>query len=454
MDQTTSKDPSVGENGAPSSVAPTPMASSATASAGTASGTAKSGPQLSRKGLWFGLSSVVVAAGVASFVFADRSVIIPDAHSSAPQVKKASRSADGRFWPTQSQWAGLTVDAVNSTTFSTVVATDGRIAIDEDNTTPIFSPYAGRVLSLRVKAGDRIEVGQPLFSIAATDMVQAQNDVVSSVAAVNKTASALRLAEINLTRARNLFEVKAGSQREFQAAEDARNAAVADKSAAEAALEAARNRLRLLGKTDAEIETFQKEGRISPETVIPSPISGTVVQRKVGPGQFVGGAQSDPVFVIGDLSSVWVVANVKETDAPAMKLGAPIEFRVMALPDRTFTANISYIAASVDPNTRRLTVRANVPNAEGTLKPEMFAMVELTTRKAHDAPSVPRSAIVYDGENAHVWLVGEDQSVIKRRVKVGSATGDRVQVLEGISTGDRVVARGTLFLDRTADSSQ
>jgi membrane fusion protein, heavy metal efflux system len=381
--------------------------------------------------------------------------VVPSAHSSVPAADKdLSRRGGGSFMPTASQWGALTVETVAPQTFRTIVTTDGRIAIDEDHTTPVFSPYAGRVMALHAKAGDKIEAGQPLFTIAASEMVQAQNDVVGAVAALNKANSAFRLAEINLTRARNLFEAKAGSQRDFQAAEDTRNATQADKAASEAALEAARNRLRLFGKSDQEIAVFQKEGRISPETVIKSPLSGTVVQRKVGPGQFVAGAQSEPVFVIGDLSTVWVVANVKETDAPVIRVGAPFEFRVLALPNQTFSATLNYISSSVDPATRRLAVRAEVPNPGGMLKPEMFAMVDVVTASAQSAPSIPRGALIYEGETAYVWSVSADKSVSKRAVKAGTASEGRVQVLAGIGNGDRIVTKGSLFIDRLAGTSE
>ncbi len=397
------------------------------------------------------LASTLVAVGL----WNSGVEVFPDAHGRGePTPKAASRALDGSFKPSASQWAALSVEQAEPHLFRTIVSTDGRIAIDEDNTTPVFSPYAGRVIALHAKAGDKIQAGQPLFTIAASDMVQAQNEVVSAIAGLNKATSALRLAEINLSRARNLFEAKAGSQREFQIAEDTRNATVADKSAAEAALEAAKNRLRLLGKTDQEIAVFQKEGRITPETVINSPLSGTVVQRKVGPGQYVAGAQSDPVFVIGDLSSVWVVANVKETDSPSIAVGMPIEFRVLALPGRTFKAKLNYISSIVDSSTRRLMVRAEIANPDGVFKPEMFAMVDIVTSGEQASPSIPRSALIYDGENAHIWAVRPDRAIFKQPVLVGNATSDRVQVLKGITNGDKLVAKGSLFIDRLAAASE
>lgn len=399
-------------------------------------------------------TAVAAAALVAGGAWWFGSSIVPQAHSSAPPIKAAAGRTDGKLVPTTDQWAALTVENVKPDNFRNIITTDGRIAIDEDHTTPVFSPYAGRVIALHAKAGDRIEAGQPLFTIAATDMVQAQNDVVGAVATLNKANSALRLAEINLTRAKNLFDMKAGSQRDFQAAEDTRNATQADKAAAEAALEAARNRLRLLGKSDAEIAVFEKEGRITPETVIASPLSGTVVQRKMGPGQFVAGAQSDPVFVIGDLTRVWVVANVKETDAPAIRIGAPMEFHVLALPDRAFAGTVNFVASIVDPASRRLSVRAEVLNTDGLLKPEMFATVDVVTSDQRGAPSVPRGALVYEGDVPHVWTVGQDRSVSKRAIKIGAVATGRVQVVDGLANGDRIVSKGSLFIDRLAGTAE
>lgn len=409
-----------------------------------------------RRTRWLGLGGVAIAALAATGygLWSGNLVVFPQALSRVePAEGKAKRAGSGFFNPSAEQWATLTVETVTPQVFRSIVSTDGRIAIDEDHTTPVFSPYAGRVVALHAKPGDRVEAGQPLFAIAASDMVQSQNELMSAVAAVNKASSALRLAEINHTRARNLYDIKAASQRELQAAEDARNATMADKSSAQAALEAARNRLRLLGKSDEEVASFEKDGRITPETVIKAPLAGTVVQRKVGPGQFVAAASSDPVFVIGDLSTVWVVANVKETDAPAIALDQPVEARIMAFPGKSFPARLTYLSSSVDPGTRRLMVRAEIANADGALKPEMFAMVDIVTGSERAAPSISRSAVIYDGEAAHVWAVGSNQSVVKRPIKVGTASADRVQVLKGVENGDKIIAKGSLFVDRLASSA-
>src|SRR5262249_38275439 len=154
----------------------------------------------------------------------------------------------------------------------------------------------------------------------------------------------------------------------------------ADQRTAETAIEAARNRLVILGKTSAEIDEFQTKGKISPETPIYAPLSGTVVQRRIGPGQYVSYTSTgavDPVYTIGDLSTVWIVAYIRESEAPKVRIGQQLDFKVLAYPDTTFKANIDHVAASLDPNIRRLMVRATVDNRNGLFKPEMFATVTI-----------------------------------------------------------------------------
>jgi cobalt-zinc-cadmium efflux system membrane fusion protein len=370
-----------------------------------------------------------------------------------PDAAGQSKKVTGVFYPTPAQWATLTVEPVQQRVFQSEHVTEGKIAVDEDRSTPIFSPYAGRVLKLFVKPGDTVTVGQPLFTVQAADMVQAQNDFISAATALNKARSALNLAQIIDKRQRLLYEGKAVPLKEVQNARAALDAAENDVRSSEVALEATRNRLRILGKTDQEITDFQEKGTIDPATLITAPIAGTIVQRKVGPGQYVGSGSTDPVFIIGDLSTVWVVAFIRETEAPIVHVGQQIYFTVLAYPDRSFPANISYVAAALDPTTRRLLVRATVNNDAGLLKPEMFASVKILSGESDKAVAVPRDAIIYEGEAARVWVVRDkdsEKAIELRRIKVGLTNGSMVEVLKGLAPGDRVVTKGSLFIDRVA----
>jgi cobalt-zinc-cadmium efflux system membrane fusion protein len=331
--------------------------------------------------------------------------------------------------------------------------TEGKVAVDEDRSTPVFSPYAGRVTKLLARPGDSVTQGQPLFVIEAADTVQAQNDLITTMTGLNKARSALDLAQLQHKRAKDLFEGKAVPLKDYQQAEATLVQAQNDLRSTQTALEASRNKLRILGFTDEAISTFQEMGRINPETTIFAPIAGTVVQRKIGPGQFVNSGASDPVFVIGDLSTVWLTAFVRESDASNVSVGQEIAFNVLALPGRPLTARINYVSAAIDPATRRLLVRATIDNKDGLLKPEMFANVTIYSAGDHPAIGVPKQALIYEGNQVRVWVAHEDKSIELRQIKPGLTNGDLVEVEGNLKPGEQIVTKGSLFIDRAASAS-
>src|SRR5215470_18143072 len=253
------------------------------------------------------------------------------------EIASRARPSQEQFSVAAAQWTTLGIEPVTTRVFRDEHVTEGKIAVDEERSTLVFSPYSGRVIRLLAKPGDAVTRGQLLFTLEATDMVQAQNDFVAGIAARNKARSQLSFAEIDERRFRTLSKDKAVAQRDFEQAQTALVAAQNDLRAAETALEAVRNRLRILGKTDDEITAFEQTGRISPETPIYSPIGGTIVQRKGGVGQYMNTAVGgDPVYVIGDLSTVWLVAYIRETDASKIRIGQQISFTLLSRPGEVF----------------------------------------------------------------------------------------------------------------------
>lgn len=366
------------------------------------------------------------------------------------------KQADGKLRLTASQWSTVTVQPVGQKAFRSEFRTEGKIAIDQNLSTRIFAPYAGRVTKLMVAPGDDVQKGQLLFVIAAADSVDAQKDFVVALTSRNKAVSQLNLAQIVERRMSNLAKDKAASQREWQEAQANLTAAENDSRSAEIALQAARNRLRLVGKTDAEIEAFEKTGALTPDAPVYAPLAGTVLQRKVGPGQYVsvGGSDSDPVFLIGDTSKVWIAAYVRETDVAKVRIGERLTFKVLTQPDRVFETRIDYVAPGIDPDSRRLLVRASIDNADGLLKPEMFASVTIVTSDGRPTPAVPLDAVIYEGSDARVWVVGDDQSVELRQIKLGLSSDRMIQVLDGLYPGEKIVTRGSLFIDRMTTAKQ
>ncbi|MET4255769.1 cobalt-zinc-cadmium efflux system membrane fusion protein [Bradyrhizobium sp. S3.12.5] len=369
------------------------------------------------------------------------------------EVSSQSRRNAQNFTPTPSEWATLTIEPVNAKSFRAEYVTEGKVAVDEDRSTPVFSPYAGRVTKLLAKPGESVTQGQPLFTIEAADTVQAQNDFIAAMTSQNKAKSALELADIQYRRAKDLYEGRAIPLKDYQQAEATQVQAQNDMRSSVTALEAANNKLRILGFTDETIKAFQTKSTINPEITIYAPISGTVVQRKIGPGQYVNSGASDPVFVIGDLSTVWLTAFVRESDAASVSVGQDISVNVMALPGRPLTAKINYVAAAIDPSTRRLLVRATIDNKDGLLKPEMFANVTIYSAGDRGAPAVPKQALIYEGDQVRIWVAREDKSVELRQIKTGLINGNLVEVTSNLKPGEHVVVKGSLFIDRAASGS-
>jgi membrane fusion protein, heavy metal efflux system len=400
---------------------------------------------------WRRLVVAALSAAVGLGVLGAGRLLVPRAKSS--ETSHAARSDSGRYVPSAAEWAGLSVEPVSEEIFRAEHVTEGKIAINEDSSTPIFSPYAGRVTKLLVKPSDVVERGQPLFVVEATDTVQGLNDFIAALSAVNKARSTLNLAQIVEKRANDLYAGKAVPLKDWQQSQADLTGAQNDMRAAETTLEAAHNRLRILGRSEEQISAFEQTRQLSADTSIFSPISGTVIQRKVGPGQFISSGASDPVFVIGDLSTVWLTAFVRETEAEGVAVGQQIKFTLLALPDREFKARVDYVSAAIDPTTRRLLVRATIDNNKGLLRPEMFANVTIYSGNDRPSVGVPKQALIYEGDHVRVWVVHDDKSIELREIETGLTNGDMVGVRTNLKAGEKIVTKGSLFIDRAASGS-
>jgi cobalt-zinc-cadmium efflux system membrane fusion protein len=348
----------------------------------------------------------------------------------------AAPAPPGTFRATPQQFKTLTVEAVALHGFVSEELTEGKIAVNADRATPLFSPYSGRVLRVIAGLGDTVKRGAPLATIEASEFVQAQNDLSTA-------AAQIKLARINETRKHALYDAKGGSLQDWQQAQS-------DLTSATTAYAAVRNRLRILGKSEAEIAALESAQTIDPVATLSAPISGVVVDRQLGPGQYLQAGSGTPVYTIADPSNVWLLANVRETDVGQVHLGQAVEVHVLAYPKRAFKARVTYVAAEVDPVTHRLPVRAEIDNRDGALKPEMFATFRILTGDAEQAPAVPEGAVVYEGNAAHVWVVAGEDLLAYRAIRTGRSNDGLVEVLDGLKPGDQVVTKGGLFIDQVA----
>ena len=324
----------------------------------------------------------------------------------------------------------------------------GQIAFNEDASTVVLTPFSGRVTRLIAKIGDDVKRGGPLFEIDSPEVVQTQTDLIAAVQALDKSRHQLVLAKRVFDRQTGLFTDRATSQREVDQARADFASAESDLRTAEGTLAAARNRLRVLvGRSEEEVGRVERERLINPLITINAPIDGTVIARKVGPGQYVRSDSGDPLYSISNLSTMWLKANVPENDIPLVRVGQEIEVRVAAVPDRVFRARVIAIGAASDSATRRVSVRSEIPNPDAALKSEMFATFKIATGEGEPAPGVPTEAVIWDGDTAIVWVEREPMRFQRRKVKVGLEQDGQLQVREGLKPGERVVSRGAIFVD-------
>ena len=376
----------------------------------------------------------------------------------APATAEAPTQTDAAaFRPTDRQWATLKLQTVRDQVFQPATETDGRIALDDDLVTPVFSPYSGRVSQLMARAGDTVRAGDPLFAINATELAQAQNDLIAATAGLKTAKAQLNLAETNEKRQHALYLAQGAALKDWQQAQVDLATAQGGMNSAAIALSSVRNRLRIMGKSDADIAAIEAAPdllALNADSVVRAPIGGTVVQRQIGLGQNIVSASagaSNPVFMIGDLSKVWMVANARENDAPYLHKGDPVQVRVLAYPGRVFNGRLNYVAASLDATTHRLPVRADVENPNGELKPEMFASFRIITGADAANPAVPQTAVVYEGDTAHVWVADDKAKTLAiRPIKPGRTHDGTVEVLAGLKAGEKVVVSGAVFIDRAA----
>jgi len=355
----------------------------------------------------------------------------------------------GTFKPTPEQWRTLTFAPIRAMSFADQVSTDGKVAVDDDATVQITPPFSGRVISVVVRAGDRVAKGQVMLTAQASEVAQARNDLTAAEAALTTAKAQLQVASANATRQQALFKLSGAAQRDVQQSESDLAAAQGAVKSDIAALAVVRDRLKVLDVGAVSQGEINSNGLAA----LRSPIAGVVIQRQVGPGQYLNATSNGattPIFTVSDLSKVWLTANVREEDAARIHVGQPIEVRVAGLPDRSFHARIDFVGATLDPATRRLPVRATLANPGGLLKPEMFADFALGAGPSEQALGAPASAVIFEGDTARVWVVRQDRTLALRPIKAGRTANGQVEVLAGLNAGDRVASSGAIFIDRAA----
>ena len=379
-------------------------------------------PALRPNRQWW-IAAILVVIAVALFWFLPKLLGLW-----APPPPPEAVHDDGTFEATDRQWQTLRFAPAQQAMIGENASSDGKIAVDDDLTTPVYSPFTGRVTRIEVKAGDPVRAGQVLFAVAANEAAQSDADVATAAAQV-------KVARTTEARQHDLYDHKGAALKDWQQAQ-------ADLAAAEANLSAAQGRRRALGGS-----VDHGEG------VVRAPVAGVVTQRLIGPGQNVAsaaGGGATQAFTISGFDKVWLVGNLREEDAGRARVGMMAQVRPLGSTD-VLQARITYVAPMIDPNTRRLTVRAELPKPGGHLKPETFASFTLLTGREHPSLTVPENAVIFEAQTARVWVADvKRHRLALRPITTGQVANGTVEVTGGLRAGETVVTEGSLFIDRGA----
>lgn len=306
----------------------------------------------------------------------------------------------------------------------------GRIEADETRLARVSAPVTGRIVELEAVEGQQVRKGQVLANIYSTELSAAQSEYL-------KAHTARQVAERAVTRAKQLLDADVIGIAELQRRESELQQSIAD-------LAAARERLGVLGFSADEIAKLDKDRTVNSITHILSTIDGIILERQATIGQVVQAVQT--VFVIADLSNVWLVADVPEQSAGALRVGKTVEAEIPALPGEKITGKLSFVSAVVNPETRTVRVRMNLPNPHQRYKPAMLTTMALMDG-AEQRTVIPAAAVVRENNADHVFIETAPNTFLLRRVQLGDDAGDLRIVLEGLTKTERIVTNGAFHLN-------
>jgi cobalt-zinc-cadmium efflux system membrane fusion protein len=353
-------------------------------------------------------------------------------HSDA---QPASAPPPGEVWITEQQLTNgkFVIAPASDHEVGTQVSTTGRVTFDDLKVSHVFSPVTGRVARIDAQLGDRLKKGAPLAAIDSPDVGVASADL-------DKARADLTAAEHDYNRQKELYEAHAGAQKDFEAAEDNFLKAKAER-------ERAQQKARLLRTGTID--------QVSQNYILRALIDGEVVGRNISPGMEVQGQYSGgtavELFTIGELDTVWVVADIFEMDLAKIKSAQHVTVRVISYPGRTFEGIVDWVSGTLDPVTRTAKARCTIENPDRLLKPEMYASTSIAV-EGRVTLAVPRRAVLRLGDQTVVFVaLGKNadgrERFERRPVTVSEEEGgDFVPVQRGLEKGEKVVVDGAMLL--------
>jgi len=349
-------------------------------------------------------------------------------NSKAPATNSSAANAAVDLSP--SQLNSIKIEPVGIYEFPVERETVGNISFADDLSVQVFPAYQGTIIKAFVELGAQVEKDQPLYTIKSPDLIQAESTLIGAAATFELTSKELQ-------RVKGLPGV---AQREVEQA-------TSDEQTADGALKAARDAVRVFGKTDAEIDQMIASRKIDPALVVRSPISGRITTYNAPPGLLVQPGNPPPPYTVSNVTVKWMLANVIESDIALLHLGEPVQVKVLAYPKRVFRARISKIYPMVDPNTHRATVRSEIEDPKDELRPGMLANFVIRVEGPTAGIAIPANGVVREPDGTMTaWVTTDRRHFEQRAIKIGLRRDDRVQILDGLRRGELVVSDGAVFL--------
>jgi cobalt-zinc-cadmium efflux system membrane fusion protein len=364
-----------------------------------------------------------------------QSVAAGNAPVTATHATSATNSATPEATVTlaPSQLNAIKIETIGTHLFSLEKTAIGNIDYNEDLSVQVFSPYQGKIITAFANLGDEVQKGQPLYTIDSPDLVQAESTLIGAAAVFDLTSK-------ELSRAKDLYGTNGVSEREMEQA-------TSDAHTAEGSLKAARDAVRVFGKTDAEIDQVLAARQIDPALIVRSPVAGRITARDAQPGLLVQPGNVPAPYAVSDLSTKWMVANVIESDSPLFHVGQRLQAKVMAYPGRIFEGKISRLGASLDPNTHRIMVRCDITDPKDELRPGMLASFSIQVQDSVQSVAIPANGVVRNGDGTMAAWVTTDKHVFTQKLlKIGLQQDGQYQVLEGLQGGELAVTDGAVFI--------
>ena len=390
--------------------------------------------------------TVAAAVAVATTVIAAALFLSgrgPSANANA-QRESSTTSNSSQPDPTvdlsPSQLKSIKIEQVGSYQFPVEKEAVGTISFADDLTVDVFPAYQGTILKAFVELGSQVKKDQPLYTIKSPDLIQAESTLIGAAATYELTTK-------ELGRAKDLYTTNVGvPQKELEQA-------ISDQQTADGGLKAARDAVRVFGKTDTEMDQMIDSRKIDPALVVRSPISGRVTAFNAPPGLLVQPGSGPAPYTVANVSIKWMLANVVESDIPLFHLGQPVQVKVMAYSDRVFKGKVSKIYAAVDPNTHRVTIRSEIADPKDELRPGMLANFVIRVDGPVEATAMPANGVVREPDGSMVaWVTTDRHHFVQRVIRIGLCQDGRVQVVGGLQRGELVVSDGAVFLSNMLEA--